>query len=1238
MLDSSDSSASILFDLADQLLTDGAEGRLKPMSHYLARFPGHEETVAREYIATSRALGLEPPDERSPTADGSSSSADGGSAAHAASARASSRSRPETIGPYRILDVLGRGGQGTVYRALDSRLDRLVALKVLSLSLASVSQGRRSRFRREAAIVSRLDHPGICTILDADLEGDTPYIAMRFVEGETLAMALARAREKRDDPSSHSTGATPTSASRLLAPTRALELAEALTFFERAARALHAAHEAGVVHRDVKPGNIMVSTDGAPVILDFGLARGDEDESAHLTRSDEIFGTPAYISPEQLESGKNVDRRTDVYSLGVVLYECLTLERPFQGDTGAALADAIRRSPMPSPLRANPSLSSDLVVVLETALEKDVARRYATALEFAEELRRVREYEPIRARPAGPLLKLTRWSQRNPVLATATLGSIATLSIALTVALVLLRRVGEERNQKEQALGLYEAAFYRDQAATMLGLFPLSALHCSIQAGERDPGFESNRMLLKALDALYQKQLLVWEGGHGNQVDISPTSDRLLTACADGIARVWDPESGTELQRLDAGAGALECGRFSPDGKRVVAACESGKVLVWSLEERDAEPLVLAGHVGEAHWADFSPDGATIVTAGRDRVAILWDARTGRELRRLTGHTGNASEARFVGEGRFVLTRSGEPVADHTTPESDRTARLFDAVTGEQLLVLDGHTDQVRSVASSRDLRWIATASTDGTVRVFELSRGARPELLSTRELRMPGRALSVDIARDGSRLAVAFDAGARVIDLETCATRYELPSHDRRAVVWIAFSPDDERIATVAYDSAVRIFRAEDGTLERTCRGDTRTVQALTWSQDGRWIATWQRKPQVDLWYAGERPFLQVLRGHTDEVVTARFDARGERVVSASKDGTARLWSARDGAALLLLAPPADDARPLIGASFHPDGTRVLTTDAAGRARVLDARDGRELARVDVASACGIAAAFDPTGALVAVPSGKGGVRVVELATGRATNLAAHEGELTCARFSPDGRVLATGGLDRRVCVFELHPGSSGELATIRWRTEPFKTPRYDLDRVFDVAFDPSGTRLAAAYQSMDYPLLDLATGATLANVRAPTLGRIAFGKEGRELVGTGKWVNAVTLFQIEGGGTAFSMRNVPFTESFLHFHVNALTSLAYSRESNRFVTGSLDRTARVWDSERRECFAAYEGHQDAVWDVDVSPDDTRIVTASADKTVRLWPSDLLAEARRFEPAAALAAGRLPITSRAVR
>src|SRR5580765_1769591 len=344
----SDSTGALLFEFADQLTSDLEAGRVHPLAHYLARFPGHEEEVAREYLAWTGA----------------------GAHAETAVARAIVPAR-DRIGPYRLVEVLGRGGQGVVYRAEDCRLERTVALKVLSTPIASVSQGRRSRFRREAEILSRLDHPGICTVLDADLDGETLYIAMRFVEGETLARAISRARSTRagatragatrdgatrdgatrdGEGSPASADDEPTSASRLLAPRRGLELAGTLAFFERVARALHAAHEAGVVHRDIKPGNLMVAKDGSPVILDFGLARAEEEDSSLLTRSGEVFGTPAYMSPEQLKSGRDVDRRADVYSLGVVLYECLTLERPFQGDSSAALVRAIQTG-TPEPLR-----------------------------------------------------------------------------------------------------------------------------------------------------------------------------------------------------------------------------------------------------------------------------------------------------------------------------------------------------------------------------------------------------------------------------------------------------------------------------------------------------------------------------------------------------------------------------------------------------------------------------------------------------------------------------------------------------------------------------------------------------------------------------------------------------------------------------------------------------------------------------------------------------------------------
>jgi formylglycine-generating enzyme required for sulfatase activity/predicted Ser/Thr protein kinase len=341
----------------------------------------------------------------------------------------------ERLGPYRVERELGRGGQGVVYLARDVRLGRTVALKVLPAGGSSTQLARR-RFWREVRAVSRLDHPSLCAVYDAGTEGDLLWIAMRHVEGRTLA-------------------------ARLRDPAAAREpLATSLELIERAARALHVAHEAGVVHRDVKPGNLMVTAAGEPVLLDFGLARDDES-FALLTRTGDWLGTPAYMSPEQV-SGARVDRRSDVWSLGATLYECVALRPPFEGDAHETLFDAILRKPPREPRRRLPA---DLKVVLGAALEKDPDRRYQTALDLAEDLRRLREHRPVRARPVGPLARLARWSRRNPVVAGGLASIVLSLTTALAISLYALRSTRAALVQEESALR--EATRESDRAVAL---------------------------------------------------------------------------------------------------------------------------------------------------------------------------------------------------------------------------------------------------------------------------------------------------------------------------------------------------------------------------------------------------------------------------------------------------------------------------------------------------------------------------------------------------------------------------------------------------------------------------------------------------------------------------------------------------------------------------------------------------------------------------------------------------
>jgi formylglycine-generating enzyme required for sulfatase activity len=416
------SNAAIVSLFLDRYRADKLAGRTRSLESYQGLFPGFDDVIAVEF-AKLREL-------ESPSPIGSWTPAGAPRDAGAAGQR---------IGPFRIVRLVGRGGQGEVYLAEDGRLRRTVALKVLR-GLGAYADEVLARFRREAELTSRLEHAGICPVHEAGIADGVAYIAMRYIRGETLGHRIAAMRDD-GNPKWPDTA----------------QVLDAVRIVEQAARTLHVTHESGIIHRDIKPGNIMVAESGEPVILDFGLARDESDEASTLTRTGDLFGTPAYMSPEQLAgSSVPVDRRTDVYSLGVTLFECLTLERPFDAPTRQALYQAIVTREPRSVRSLNPAIPRNLAVVVATAIEKDRNARYQTALDFAEELRRVRANEPILASPIGRLARLGRWARRNPGLATAVGGLILALSIGLGVALYLLAQRDRALLDKQAALSEYD--------------------------------------------------------------------------------------------------------------------------------------------------------------------------------------------------------------------------------------------------------------------------------------------------------------------------------------------------------------------------------------------------------------------------------------------------------------------------------------------------------------------------------------------------------------------------------------------------------------------------------------------------------------------------------------------------------------------------------------------------------------------------------------------------------------
>ena len=424
--------------------------RVQPVDHYQARYPELRDEIARKYseLERTRTVGV-----------------DSTLAAPVPPADLEGRD----IGRFLVRRPLGRGGQGMVYEATDPTLHRQVALKVLT-GLADQPAAVFGRFRREAEISSRLEHPNICPVYEASLDGQIPYIVMRLIEGETLASRIRRARTQWDQEPGP---VLPLPASDAPVPAT-------LRFFATVADALHAAHEVGVVHRDVKPGNLMAQPDGEPMILDFGLASAVESSERDITLSGDVFGTPSYMAPEQVDRTRaELGPHTDQHALAVCLFEVLTLTLPFAGPTRESLFRQILDRVPIDPVRLRPELPRDVGVVLAKALQKEPRHRYPSCRAFADDLRAVADLRPIAARPTPLLTRGVRWCRREPerarlaafaaVWVVFALGALGYLAARLhDFRGVTLEREARARAEQVESLleqGFFELALFKHHPA-----------------------------------------------------------------------------------------------------------------------------------------------------------------------------------------------------------------------------------------------------------------------------------------------------------------------------------------------------------------------------------------------------------------------------------------------------------------------------------------------------------------------------------------------------------------------------------------------------------------------------------------------------------------------------------------------------------------------------------------------------------------------------------------------------
>jgi WD40 repeat protein/serine/threonine protein kinase len=961
------------------------------------------------------------------------------------------------------------------------------------------------------------------------------------------------------------------------------------------AGALEYAHRQGILHRDIKPSNLLLDTAGTVWVTDFGLAKADDQQN--LTHTGDVLGTLRYMPPEAFD-GK-ADARGDIYSLGLTLYELLALRPAFNEKERSRLIKLVTTGEPVRLDRLNRGVPRDLVTVVQKAIDRDPAHRYASAAALAADLQRFLDDEPVLARRAAPAERLLRWCRHNPAVA-GLLAAVAILlvgvaAVATTAAFRIAGARDEANRNAREALGAKEnegAQRHLAEARARESRQRLTQMYVANGTRLLDDGD-----LFGALPWL--TEALALDQGDAAREERHRTRIAAALAQTPRLLHLW--QHGHEVEHA----------AFSPDGHRVVTASRDHTARVWDADTGEAVTPPLR-HDDIVWKARFSPDGRYVVTAGRDRTARVWDAGTGRAVGRALTHDAPLEDASFSPDGRWVVTAS-----------VDGTARLWDAVTGQLRTPPLKHASWVHTVSFSPDGRHVVTASHDQTAQVWDAATG-RP---SAPPLRHGGAVMSAAFSPDGRRVVTASeDRTARLWDAAT-SQPVGLPLEHGERVIHAAFSPDGRYVSTCSYDKTARVWDAATGRPVSVPMRHLNSVRCAPFSPDGRYVVTASHDHTARVWEAATgEPVTPPLR-HSWLVSTACFSPDGRRVVTVSADWTARLWEVigRGEASLTLRHGPevyctafspdgrslmtagadgtarlwsADSGKALTGAlrhdkkvyhaSFSPDGRRVVTASADHTARVWDAATGRALVPPLAHPHSVMRATFSPDGGRVLTASSDGKARVWDAQTGALLGQPFGHGErLYTAVFSPDGSRVVTASADKTARVWDAETGAP--------RTPPLKHQ----DPVEEAAFSPDGRRVVTASADYTAQVWDAETGAPLTDPLRHGAGvaTASFSPDGRRVV-TGSRQGTARVWDAATGA--------PVTP--LLKHGRGQIRVAFSPDGRRLATGGGDYDARLWDAATGEALGPPLRHRGWVYQLAFSPDGRRLATVCQDGAARVW------------------------------
>jgi WD40 repeat protein/serine/threonine protein kinase len=1038
------------------------------------------------------------------------------------------------LGDFQILREIGRGGMGVVYEALQLSLGRRVALKVLPFA-AALDAKQLQRFRNEAQAAAHLHHTNIVPVFGVGCERGVHYYAMQFIEGQTLAAIIRELRENAQCPMTNDqrmpNAQCPSSKDPLSDANAQTNIRHSTlgilwslgighsSFFRtvahlgvQAAEGLEHAHQLGVIHRDIKPANLLVDTGGRLWITDFGLAHCQSQPG--LTMTGDVLGTLRYMSPEQaLAKRATLDARTDVYSLGVTLYELLTLEPAYNGRDREEVLRQIAFEEPRLPSRWNQAVPAELETIVLKAMAKTPEERYATAQELADDLQRYMKDEPIRARRPTVLHRVKKWTRRHlPVVWTAGLSLVVMLLLAVIGLAVSNILIAREKAQTDAANRKLERTLYYQRVARAEREWSGTVLTQVDQLLDDCPahlrGWEWHyvkRLRLQGLSPLRHPTSVF-------SAVFSPDGRWIASGNGDGKLRVWDAATGHRLAAIQAHEPPIHCVAFSPDGQRLATASFDGTAKVWSFDPQGAPDKHIQLPISLDHKSKktvlsvaFRPDGQHLASAGDDETVHVWEVATGREvLPPLPGHTGRIWGVAYSPDGQCLASAS-----------ADTTVKLWDASTGREKFTFTGHSGQVLCVTFSSDGRLVASSTRqintrdDCEFKVWDAQTG--DEILTQGENIGAIKAVTFSPHADSHpRLAsCGFDGKVKIWDLATGQEALSLG--EGGGVQSVAFSRDGNRLVSASIDGYVRVWDArplEGGERQEvaTLLGHDGGVHGVVFSPDGRHLVSAGADDTVRLW-----DFQRALRREAHPLIhtwpvpnterycayNVAFSANGQLLTAGGEDGPQGGWlKVWDTTTWNKVRPFFNGCGPV---AFSPDDRYFVAAVAqVGMPlpiKVCDAATGREIQTLKGRDWSVHDMAFAPKAdpPLLATASSNG-TRIWDVMSGEAIKTL-DTGWARCVAFSPNGELVALAAVDRVIqmwdtrswkklayepsdtpgCIYSLvfHPKESqvlawgstaGKVRVCDSATKEIRTLHGHTSGVLGVAFSPDGKWIASA------------------------------------------------------------------------------------------------------------------------------------------------------------------------------